>query len=217
MIGRDVARQRERAPQRDGPVELAVVVARRPRLIVERERRRLVEHDRRRRDVGAAFLVRVLERREVDERLEHRARLPPRGDGAVVLRLVVGAAADHRQDFAGARIDGDQRRLRPLTLALREDLVHAREPVADGILRDPLQVQVERRVDVDRAAYCLVSVLQLLADVVDEIRRFGVERARHDLQRLARRRGRQRPRVMKPLSAIACSTTLRRSSTRPGC
>ena len=60
------------------------------------------------------------------------------------------------------------------------------EPVADGILRDPLQVQVERRVDVDRTRVLLVAVLELLADVVDEVRRFGLERARHDLQRLAR-------------------------------
>ena len=44
-----------------------------------------------------------------------------------------------------------QRRLRLLPLAPRQDLVDAREPVAHGVLRDPLQVQVERRVDVDRA------------------------------------------------------------------
>ena len=60
------------------------------------------------------------------------------------------------------------------------------EPVADRVLRDALQVQVERRVDVDGAGG-LGALLQLLRQVVDEIRRLGLERARDDLHRLARR------------------------------
>ena len=134
--GRDVARERERAPQRDRPVVLVLVVARRPRLVVERERGRLVEDDRRRRDVGAAFGLGPLERGEVDERLEDRSGLPPRADGAVVLRLVVGAAADHREDLAGARIDGDQRRLWMRRFRRARISSTRVEPVADGVLRD---------------------------------------------------------------------------------
>ena len=155
----------------------------------------------------------MLERREVDERLEHRPGLPARADHAVVLRLVVGAAADEGEDLAGARIDGDQRRLR-LPLAPRQHLVEPRQPFAQRILRDPLQVQVERRVDVDGAGGRVLR-LQLLADVVDEVRRFGLERARHDLQRLAHGPLGASP-LMKPVSAIARSTTLRRSFARSG-
>ena len=134
-----------------------------------------------------AFLERVFERREVDERLEHRSGLPARVDGAVELRLVVGAAPDHREDLAGARIDGDERRLRLLPLALGEQFVDANQPVAHGVLREALQVQVERRVDVDGAGDRAVLVLQLLADVVDEVGRLGLERAGDDLHRFLRR------------------------------
>ena len=108
-----------------------------------------------------------------------------RDDGAVVLRLVVGAAADQRENLAGARIDGDQRRLRRRALALREDLLHLRHAVADRVLREALEVQIERRVDVDALRRRSVDpLLQLWLDVVDEVGRFGFERARRDQQRL---------------------------------
>ena len=106
----EVARHGERAAPGDLAV-VVVVVLRLPDLVVERERGRLVERQRRRREVGAPFFGRALERGEVDERLEDRSRLAARRRRAVVLRLVVRAAADHRQDLAGSRIDGDQRRL----------------------------------------------------------------------------------------------------------
>ena len=82
---------------------------------------------------------------------------------------------------------GDQRRLREPRLAPREDRVDAREPVADGVLRDALQVQVERRVDVDRAGRPWSAPGSSWRQVVDEVRRLGLERARDDLHRLVRR------------------------------
>jgi hypothetical protein len=82
-----------------------------------------------------------------------------------------------------ARVDGDERRLRALALPLGQHLVDAREAVADRFVRQALEVRVERRVHVDGAARDVAEfVLQLLADVIDEIRRLGVERARRDQQ-----------------------------------
>ena len=111
-------------------------------------------------------------------------------DGAVELRLVVGAAADEREDLAGARIDGDQRRLRDAlraALAARQDRVDAGEAVAHRVLRVALQVQIERRVDVERAGLrdgARERRVEHLADVVDEVRRLVVDRAGDDRDRL---------------------------------
>ena len=55
---RDVARERQRAPERDQPVVLVLVVTRRPlrvRIRPNLERRRLVVHERGRREIGAAL------------------------------------------------------------------------------------------------------------------------------------------------------------------
>ena len=71
-------------------------------------------------------------------------------DRAVVLRLVVGASADHREDLAGAWVDGEQRRLSAtVPFPPREHVVHAREPVMHRIEREPLQVDIERGMNVD--------------------------------------------------------------------
>ena len=82
-------------------------------------------------------------------------------------------------------IDRDQCGLRRagLPLALRQQLVHLRQAVAHRVLREALQVQVERRVDVEALGtldQCREPLGQLLADHVDEVRRLGLERARHD-------------------------------------
>ena len=77
------------------------------------------------------------------------------------------------------------RRLR-MALAAGQDLVEPDQPVAQRVLRQPLQVQVERRVDVDRARRWVLR-LELLADVVDEVGGLGLERAGGDLDRLFRR------------------------------
>ncbi|MGC4084080.1 MAG: hypothetical protein QM736_18710 [Vicinamibacterales bacterium] len=100
----------------------------------------------------------------------------------LVLRLVVRPAADHREDLAGARVERDQRGFGlALPLPARQQLIDVREAVADRILRDTLQVQVERRVHVDRLVVGRrqprIAFVERLRDVVDEIRRFRFERA----------------------------------------
>ena len=81
----------------------------------------------------------------------------------------------------------------PRRLPPREQLVDLRQAVAHGVLRQPLQVQIERRVHIDRLRSCVVvrpGILlgERLADEVDEVRRFGFERALDDDERLVRRR-----------------------------
>src|SRR5204863_635210 len=107
---------------------------------------RLVDDDRCRGDVGAGVGERPLKGRQVYEGLERGAVLALGGRRPVVLRLLVGASADDRQDFAGARIDGDERRLRDARLPFRQQLLDAGDAVTDRVLRDALQVQVERRI-----------------------------------------------------------------------
>ncbi len=68
--------------------------------------------DRRRR-------VARFERGGVDERLERRAGLTVRLDGAVEMALVEVAAADHRAHVAGVRIERDERRLQRLAIGCR--------------------------------------------------------------------------------------------------
>jgi hypothetical protein len=162
--GRDVARHRERPTEGRRPVVLVLVVTGIPRLLLVVERRRLVGDEGGRRDVAAALGGRPLERREVDERLEHRAGLAPCVHRAVELRLVVRAPAHHGEHLAGARVDGDERGLRvPAPLAAREQVVHPCQALAHAVLRDALQVEVERGVDVDREqcprrfGYCSAS------------------------------------------------------------
>ena len=174
-----------------------------------------------RRHVGAAVGDGLLERGQVDERLEHRSRLAARRDHAVVLRLVVGPAADKREDFAGLRIDGDERRFgKALTLAPRQQLVDLGQAVADRVLRQALQVEVERRVHVDGLG--------------GRGRQAGILLGRASGRR-SRRSTAPRPRAraattasgsraarsaasssMKPASAIASRTTFRRSFERAG-
>ena len=61
-------------------------------------------------------------------------------------------------------------------------------PVADGVLREALQVQVERRVDLHRLGVGRrqpgIFLVERLADVVDEVGRLGLERALHHRERL---------------------------------
>jgi hypothetical protein len=184
----DVPRVREGPPQGNRTVVDLFVVLGRPDLIVELPCRRAVVHQGRRREAAALRSGGLLEGRQVDKRLEDRTRLPACDHGPVVLRLVVKAAANHRQYVARLRIDGEQRRLgATLALTAGEQLVDFGQSVTNGVERQPLQVQVERRVDVHRAVagrgQARVVVLERLGDVVDEVRRFGFERARHDRQR----------------------------------
>ena len=93
----------------------------------------------------------LLERGQVDERLEHGSRLAARDDRAVIAATgYARPAADEREDFSGRRIDRDQRGF-GLALALppRQELIDVGQPVADGVLGQPLEMQVQRRMHVD--------------------------------------------------------------------
>ena len=98
--------------------------------------------------------------------------------------------------------------------ALGEHLVEARDAVADDVLRDSLQVQIQRRVDVRCRRRRAIFLLEHLADVVDEVRRLGIERACRDLQWFLASRDLPRQPLTNPASAIARRTTLRRSRAR---
>src|SRR5262249_57966265 len=92
--------------QRRGAAKLAVVFFRLPRLPVpaDRVRDRRIFDTARRREPG-------FERGDVDERLECRARLPPRLHGAVEFAAEEVVAADHRAHVAGLRLACDDRPL----------------------------------------------------------------------------------------------------------
>ena len=113
---RRIARQREGTAEGDLAIVLILIVRRRPRRSVCVERRRFVVHESGRRQCRAVGCG-PLEGGKEHERLEDRARLTARADGPVVLRLVVRAPADHRENIAGARIDRDQRGLRDASAA----------------------------------------------------------------------------------------------------
>ncbi len=80
-------------------------------------------------------------------------------------------------------------------------------------------MQIERRVDVDRGVFlqqAAVLVVNELADVVDEVGRFVLERAVGHDERLGLRPSRASAAVMNPSSAMSARTTLRRSRARSG-
>src|SRR4029078_12621046 len=89
------------------------------------------------RQVGPPLFGPGLEGREIHERLENRAGVPAGHRRAGVLRLVVAPSANHRKDFAGLWIDGDERRLcAAFSLSAGQHLVHMREAVAHRIERE---------------------------------------------------------------------------------
>src|SRR5207245_1523338 len=78
-------------------------------------------------------------RRRVHERLERRARLADRLGGAVVLRVVEIAPADHGPDVAGVRVERDQRALevlRVLPVVLRRRLGRLDVLAIGGLARE---------------------------------------------------------------------------------
>jgi len=88
------------------------------------------------------------------------------------------AAADERADLAGWRLDGDQGHLQtPAGVAAVAGRGARFEPIETARgrgLREPLQAQVERGDDANaaHARYArVVALLEILADVVDEVRR----------------------------------------------
>ncbi len=106
------------------------------------------------------------------------------------MRLAVRAAADHREDVARAGIDRHQRGLRlSVPLARGQALVDRRDTLGHGLLRETLQVQIECRVDFHpraSAEHALEVFFDLLAGVVDEVRRLVLDGPRRNHQRLGR-------------------------------
>jgi hypothetical protein len=78
-----------------------------------------------------------------------------------------------------------------LALPPRQELIDVVQAAADGVLRQPLEMQIQGRVHIDglvgRRRQPWILLVECLAHVIDEVRRFGLERALHDDERLARR------------------------------
>src|SRR5947209_6610674 len=88
-------------PQGRGAVELSLVVFRPPYAAgASVDLERSIEHDTGRR-------VSVVERRRIYERLERRTRLALCLRGPIELALIVGKAANHRENPPGLGIHGD--------------------------------------------------------------------------------------------------------------
>ncbi len=156
-----VERHRQRLLERDRPVVFAAVVFRLPAL----DRDRLVLAHRVRREAA-------LDRGEVDERLERRARLPLGGDGAVELAFGVVSPADHGAHRAIRRHGYDG--------ALRDAGLVAvlRKLVEQGLLGRRLQNGVDGRLDDD-----------VLIDAPDQV----VEHVHHPVGDVLRRTRAARP------------------------
>ena len=91
-----------------------------------------VDHDGLRR-------VAPLQRRQINEKLEQRARLPLGLRGAIELTGFIIATTDHRQNCA-VFAERDERSLRDILLCTLR-----LQPARDDPLGDPLQLQVQRR------------------------------------------------------------------------
>ena len=144
--------------------------------------------------------IAVRERRRIHERLERRARLAPAARRAVERARAVVAAADHREDVAGRRIDRDERRLRARAGS------DARRPAATARSAASCSVRHERRVHLPvRRMVAAELIAELLPQVF--LRPAGARVARLPVRLDARARARAprlpAPRVMKPCSRIA--------------
>ena len=125
---------------------------------VQRDRHGAGDERRRGRD---ALLQRGRER----DRLEGRARLALALDREVELALVEVASAEHGEHAAVARVDGDEGCRRPTVRG---------QPLRDRLPRDLLQVEIDRRPDLEPAAERppgSVLVDEQLLDVVREVLR----------------------------------------------
>ena len=147
-----VQRHRQRLGQRHRAEIFVGVVLWAPALDLDR---RVLPHR-----VGRQAL---LQRRQIHERLERGARLPPCGDRAVVLALRIVSAADHGADRAVGR-HRHQRTLADVELhAFRGQLVD------DGGFRHALQLRVDRGLDLDALVDLADQIVQHLADPVGDV------------------------------------------------
>ena len=122
-------------------------------------------------DEGRARCNALLQRGRKHEGLEGGARLPLALHGEIELALAEVVAAEHGEDAAVARIDRHQRRRRA---------GRVREPLPDRVPGHLLELEIDRRVDLQSAAEDAprpVTIDQLLFDVVREVlRRSAVAR-----------------------------------------
>src|SRR3984957_19872936 len=160
FYGGDVERVGEGFTRGDAAHELGAVVVRRVFLAVEFEGGRLVVDGGGRRDDGLHVVDGVVERGGVDEWLENRSGLAMR-ERVIELALAVVAAADDGFDFAGTRVERDERGLDmgnrfvaslfrsflfPPVVFLGEQLVYVFRAFFDRVLRDALQRWIKRGV-----------------------------------------------------------------------
>ncbi len=131
------------------------------------------------------------DRRSIDERLERGARLTLRLSGAIETALVKVAAAHHREDVPGRRIDGYQRALEilgklpfldrsqflPCRIFEGPACLDLRHALFDERLGRLLQLRMHRRVDLQAAlihALPAESLDQVAADLFLEIEAEGL-------------------------------------------
>ena len=138
----------------------------------------------------------MLERGGIQERLERRSGLTPAAAGAIELRLPEIAAADEREDVAGARIDRHQRRL-------ELGVVEPAQPVGHGALGRVLQLRNERR------AHLPVGRM-IAAELVAEL--LTQELLRVAAARLGRARDTARMRIRAARAACSCASVMKPSS-----
>ena len=167
----------QRRLQTDEAVVPISVIARAPLLIlVEPRKGRVLDEPRRQIPAVLPFPL-VLDRGEKHDRFEDRTGLPVRLGDAVELRVLIVAAADHRQDMAGLRLDGDQARLQllvrliPFEAGMR--FLDRGQPLLHRLAGEFLQSHVEGREDVEPRlgqGPGRIAVLQPFADEVGKIR-----------------------------------------------
>ena len=147
-------------------------------------------------DLGSGTIARR-ERRCVDERLERRPRLSPRGERAIEAAPLRALAGNHCAKIARVRIERDERTLCAFSQSSIDLLRFACDLVDvanDDFVRGALKIGVDRRVDVD------VAFLEHIGQHRIYESPNCVERARlcrnrrtpfvlGDLERRARRRG----------------------------
>src|SRR5262249_4682507 len=91
--------------------------------------------------------VRRVYRSRIDERLKYRARLPHRVGRAIELVLQVITAANHRNDLACSRTNGDERCVQISWRTFRKTLIELIESVCDRFVSNTLQIRVYRRIN----------------------------------------------------------------------
>ena len=111
-------------------------------------------------------------RRRINHRLEHRARLAHRVGHAIKLADRIIATADHRENFACVRVEGNKSRF-GFGGAFLEYLIELIEMGCDHSIGGFLQIQIERGLNAQmgRRVFIKFSLIEFAFDVVDKVRR----------------------------------------------